>query len=220
MEHIEINPPGRAATHTIIWLHGLGADGNDFAGIAHKLHFPNTMGMRYILPHAPIMPITINNGYQMRAWFDIVDLSRLAKFDEAGIERSVKAIESLIAKEEARGIPSNHIFLAGFSQGAVIALTTGITYKKPLAGIIALSGYLPNAAHVIEQASLTNKTIPIFLAHGTQDGIVPFMLGEETHQVLEQANFPVSWHRYAMEHSVCVEEIRDINGWLVQLTTE
>lgn len=215
MNPIEFKTHSHPATHSIIWLHGLGADGNDFASIAPEFKFSSNINPRFIFPHAPIMPVTINNGYKMRAWFDIYDLSRLAKFDEAGIAKSVEFIESLIFQEESRGIPSSNIILAGFSQGAVIALTTGILCKKPLAGIIALSGYLPNAAYLIEHKSPMNTAIPIFLAHGTQDGVVPFALGEETHKVLHQANYPVTWRSYPMEHSVCIEEIKDINDWLV-----
>lgn len=219
MEYIEINPTS-SPTHTIIWLHGLGADGHDFEPMAQELVFPASIQIRYLFPHAPIIPITINNGYKMRGWFDIYDLTRLQHFDEIGISQSVDGISQLIQQEINRGIPSNHIILAGFSQGAVIALTAGLTVSSPLAGIIALSGYLPNAEKVLEKRNLANHDIPIFLAHGTRDAVVPFTLGELTLQALRQAQLPITWRSYSMEHSVCKEEIVDINHWLLQQLTK
>lgn len=210
---IEINP-GISATKTVIWLHGLGADGSDFAPIVSELHLPDTPGIRFVFPHAPIMPVTLNNGYEMRAWFDIYDLSIDSKIDKTGISKSVQMLEALIMQEEAKGITSDNIILAGFSQGAVIALTTGLGYPKPLAGMMALSGYLPLADEVLKNASGINRETPIFIAHGTEDPIVPYALGKATYDTLKEAGYHAAWHSYAMPHAVCAEEVRDISLWL------
>jgi len=199
---------------TVIWLHGLGADGNDFASIAPELHLPQHFKIRFIFPHAPIMPVSINNGYEMRAWFDIHPTGISAQADSAGIQQSVQQIGQLIEHEQQRGIDPANIMLAGFSQGAVIALTTGILYPQRLAGVIALSGLLPNAAEIIAIGSAANKTLPLFIAHGTQDPVVPAALGQAAATQLKQADYPVSWHNYPMAHSVCLEEIRDISQWM------
>lgn len=200
--------------NTMIWLHGLGADGNDFVSFIPELNLPPETNMRFIFPHAPIKAVTINNGYKMRAWYDIYGLSLNERIDTEGITQSVAEIEHLIEREVARGIPTNHIFLGGFSQGAAIALSTGLCYSKPLAGILGLSGYLPIAHELHQKANAANLHTPIFLAHGTQDPIVPFALGQATQQFLAQANYPVSWHTYPIPHSVCPEEITDISRWL------
>ena len=167
--------PEQSAKYSVIWLHGLGADGNDFVPIAAELNMQKNI--RFIFPHAPIMPITINNGYEMRAWYDILTFSFHSDVDNQGIAKSAFHIEKLIEKEVARGITTNNIFLAGFSQGAAMSLMTGICYPKPLAGIIALSGYLPEAKEVLKKANASNQDIPIFLAHGTEDPILPYTLG-------------------------------------------
>lgn len=212
-ESIEINPDA-PVRRSVIWLHGLGADGSDFVPIVPELQLPKALGVRFIFPHAPVMPVTVNNGYPMRAWFDIYELAMQAKIDEKGIASSVSALERMIAHEESHGIPSTHIILAGFSQGAVIALQTGLCYEKPLGGICALSGYLPLADKVLKNSSKANKNIPIFIAHGTEDTLVPFALGKATSSVLKEAGYPVNWNHYAMTHSVCAEEIRDIGEWI------
>ena len=198
----------------VIWLHGLGADGNDFVPVVQELHLPLSLKVRFIFPHAPVMPVTINNGYEMPAWFDIYSLSLQTKTDRKGIERSVAAIENLIEKELARGIVSTDVILAGFSQGAAIALCTGLRYAKPLAGIIALSGYLPQAAEILAQPSEANRHTPIFLAHGTEDPIVPYALGQATCAALQQAGYPVTWRNYPIPHSVSGDEIKDISKWM------
>ena len=213
LSSLKIDPPD-AIKKCIIWLHGLGADGSDFAPVVPELRLPHAMGIRFIFPHAPIMPITINNGYEMRAWYNIAALTINGIIDEAGIAKSIAAIETLIEKEESRGIASTDIILAGFSQGAVMALATGLHYTKPLAGIIALSGYLPFATLTSPQASEANQSIPIFIGHGSDDSVVPYALGKAAYAALKQANFPVSWHSYAMAHSVCAEEIKDISQWI------
>ena len=210
-ESVEIKPD-QAAKHCIIWLHGLGADGHDFVPIVPDLQLPAALAVRFIFPHAPIMPVTINNGYEMRAWFDILDLSFGAKIDEDGISASQKLLENLIEKQIASGIQPENIILAGFSQGGAIALTTGLAYPKRLGGVLALSTFLPLADKVLANAS--NKSLPIFIAHGTQDSVLPFFLGEMTTKTLEQAGYPVSWHSYVMPHSVCAEEIGDISQWI------
>lgn len=208
---LERTPPVKKS---IIWLHGLGADGNDFVPIVQELKLAPTMGMRFIFPHAPIMPVTLNHGYEMPAWFDIYELSLAAKIDSKGIAKSVKAIEKLIEKEIARGMATTDIFLAGFSQGATIALTTGLCYPKPLAGIIALSGYLPLADEVLQRSSHANRQLPIFIAHGTNDFVLPYALGQNTCTILKNAHYPVTWHSYLMAHSVCEQEIQDLSKWI------
>jgi phospholipase/carboxylesterase len=210
---VEINPTV-PATKTIIWLHGLGADGHDFTPIVPEMQLPNDHSIRFIFPHAPTMPVTVNQGYVMRAWYDIYELSSLAKVDKAGIANSVKLVNELIEKEISKGISSENIFLAGFSQGAVIALITGLTYPAPLAGVIALSGYFPLAADTLKTAAPANKTLPIFIAHGTEDTAVPYALGEGSYTTLKQAGYAPSLHRYPIAHGVCADEISDISKWI------
>lgn len=210
---IEVEPR-QAVKHSIIWLHGLGADGNDFVPIAAELDASADSDMRFIFPNAPVIPITLNNGYEMRAWFDISGLSLDAEIDKPGIAESTIHIERLIEREVNRGISTDRIFLAGFSQGAVMAMVTGICYPKPLAGIIALSGFLPETAELSEKASPANQHIPIFLAHGRDDPIVPYALGLFTQSHLTKAGYTVDWHSYDMPHTVCPEEVLDLKNWL------
>lgn len=210
---IEIDP-SKSATKTLIWLHGLGADGNDFVPITQELALPEANGIRFIFPHAPFRPITINNGYQMRAWFDIAGFSLDSKEDTAGILESVNATHQLIRNEEARGIAANQVILAGFSQGASVALIAGLSYVKTLAGIIALSGFLPRAHINLGKKHPQSASIPIFLAHGTEDPVVPYVLGELTYKLLSQTHTNVAWHSYPMPHSVCPEEIKDISHFI------
>lgn len=213
LHFIEIEPI-LPAQSTIIWLHGLGADGNDFVPIIRELDLPTHHTVRFIFPHAKIMPVTINNGYEMRAWYDIYSLTDSQKIDKAGISHSVTAVTELIEAEVARGISSNRIVLAGFSQGAAIAITTGIRYSHPLAGIVALSGYLPLGKASFDQATPANKKIPIFIAHGTEDLVVPYVAGEYAEVLLRQKDYPTSWHSYPMPHTVCAQEIKDIGDWI------
>lgn len=203
--------PKSAATHTVIWLHGLGADGHDFAPIVPELGLPADLAVRFLFPHAPIMPVTINQGYEMRAWYDIFGQSIAAKIDIDGIAKSVASIHQLIDIERKAGIPSHHILLAGFSQGALISLAAGLSYPHTLGGIIALSGYLPS--NCMKLANEQQNT-PIFLAHGTQDSVVPYVLGEATRDLLQQISHSLEWHAYPMAHSVCAEEILDIGKWM------
>lgn len=206
--------PDVSAKGSVIWLHGLGANGHDFASIVPQLHLPAHLPLRFVFPHAPLKPVTINNGHIMRAWFDIYSMRINQRIDQTGIADSVNLLDQLIRNEHAKGIPTEKIILGGFSQGAVIALMAGLSYPQKLAGVIALSGYLPNAAQVLMNRSQANQAIPVFLAHGTEDTIVPFMLGQTTATALEKQGLPVTWHSYKMSHSVCAVEVRDIAEWL------
>ena len=210
---IKIDPQG-PAERCIIWLHGLGADGNDFAPIVPEFRLPPSLNTRFIFPNAPVMPVTINQGYEMRAWFDIYGPDLAAKVDHQGIEQSVQHINQLIQHELAQGLPAANIMLAGFSQGAVIALITGILYPQRLAGIIALSGLLPQVETVTQHGSAANRDLPIFMGHGNADNIVPIALGSAASNGLIKASYPVAWHEYPMAHSVCGQEIEDISGWI------
>lgn len=201
---------------SVIWLHGLGADGHDFVSIAAELKLPLHLPLRFIFPHAPMQPVTINNGYVMRAWFDIYSMQIDQRIDAPGIANSVNLVTQLIENEQNRGISSEKIILGGFSQGAVIALTTGLSHPQKLGGIVALSGFLPNALEIF---SGKHQTIPVFLAHGTEDTVVPFILGKTTAAILEKEGIPLSWHSYTMPHSVCAQEINDISTWLIKQIT-
>lgn len=200
----------------VIWLHGLGADGGDFAPIVPYLGLPAATGVRFIFPHAPEMPVTCNGGYIMPAWYDITHLDGIKRgVDEAGIRQSCAAIRQLIARENARGIPTSRIVLAGFSQGGAMAYTVGLTHPEPLAGIIALSAYLPAPALLTEENRAANQQTPIFAGHGDADGVVPLALGRQAIDYLQAADYRVAWHEYpGMEHTASMEEIRDIGRWL------
>jgi len=213
LESIEINPSHKEIG-TVILLHGLGADGHDFVPMVKELRLPDALSLRFVFPHAPLRPVTINNGYVMRAWYDIYAMNIDQRADETGVAESTMLIEKLIAKEMERGIPANKIVLAGFSQGAVIALSAGLLYKKSLAGILALSGYLPHADKVMANAAAENFTVPIFVGHGTKDNVVPFALGQKITDVLQKNKYLVKMRSYDMAHSVCAEEIGDIAEWL------
>ncbi|MCE3239030.1 MAG: estB [Gammaproteobacteria bacterium] len=209
--------PNLPAVGSLIWLHGLGANGRDFASIVPQLHLPDTLPLRFVFPNAPFRNITVNNGARMRAWFDIDSLQHLDRqIDHDGIADSVKLVNQLIENETNNGISTEKIFIGGFSQGAVIALATALHYPNPLGGVIALSGFLPNADKIIQSRSSANKNIPIFLAHGTEDNIVPYMLGQTVAVAFEENNLAVDWHSYAMPHSVCAQEIQDITAWLIK----
>ncbi|QDQ25528.1 alpha/beta hydrolase [Chitinimonas arctica] len=200
---------------SVIWMHGLGADGNDFVSIVPELGLAEQAGVRFIFPHAPMIPVTCNNGYVMRAWYDILELDSISRrVDEAGIRLSCKAIQALIARENQRGIPSERIVLAGFSQGGAMAYSVGLTHPERLAGIIALSTYIPSASLLATESSPANRTTPVFAAHGLQDPVVPYALGEAAANQVAAAGNPSSWHSYNMPHSVCMEEIMAIGVWL------
>lgn len=200
--------------HSIIWLHGLGADGEDFVPVAEEINLP--VAVRYIFPHAPEQPVTINGGYIMRSWHDIVATDIGSEQDAAGVRASQLEIEKLIAREKERGTLPANIFLAGFSQGGAIALHTGLRHAERLGGILALSTYLPLAETLKEEASSASKDTPIFMAHGRSDPIVPYAQGISSEKALLQQGYQVEWHEYAMPHSLCQEEIRDIENWLTR----
>ncbi|MDH5551796.1 MAG: alpha/beta hydrolase [Nitrosomonas sp.] len=201
-------------THSIIWMHGLGADGNDFVPIINELKLLPDTAARFIFPHAPELAVSINNGYVMRAWYDILDPSMGNVEDEAGIRHSQAAICALIEQETQRGILPKNIILAGFSQGGVMALQVGLRYKKEIGGIIALSCYLPLPYTLEAEISHANRNIPIFMVHGKQDAVIPISRAEESREKLRQSGYTIEWHEYDMEHSVCVKEILDISEWL------
>lgn len=204
------NPVG-----AVIWLHGLGADGNDFVPVVKQLGLPENLPLRFIFPHAPMRPVTINAGYVMRAWYDIMEISsNEGKVDAAGIRESQRAMEEFIEREISRDVQANRIVLAGFSQGGAIALQTGLRYKQRLAGILALSTYLPLASTLAAEASGANRSIPIFLAHGEQDTVIPITIAENSFKELSRHGYPVEWHEYPMAHAVSMEEIEHIGGWL------
>ena len=206
---------GPEPTTSVIWLHGLGADGYDFDPIVPALRISGGPETRYVFPHAPVRPVTINGGMEMRAWYDIIAIQRGAQEDAGGIRESAAAVSALIAREAERGIPPERVVLAGFSQGGAIALHAGLRYPHTLAGIIGLSTYLPLKAATGEFHAANRKT-PLFMAHGTLDPVVPAFLGEESAELLTQAGYPVEYKSYVMPHSVCPEEVEDIRNWLRQ----
>ena len=200
--------------YSVIWLHGLGADGNDFAPIVPQLVDRAWPPLRFVFPHAPVRPVTLNRGYPMRAWYDIVSIERLAVQDEAGIRASHAIVEGLIRRENERGIAANRIVLAGFSQGGAMALYSGTRYPEKLAGIMGLSCYMLLESRFAAERLAANQATSIFLGHGTQDPVVSPDLGEDTRRLLEQAGYSVEWHAYPMPHSVCPQEVLDIAAWL------
>jgi phospholipase/carboxylesterase len=199
---------------SIIWLHGLGADGNDFVPIVPELVSPQWPAVRFVFPHAPVQPVTINNGMAMRSWYDIYGFDLMAQQDEKGIRASIKHLEALIAREHERGIPSERILLAGFSQGGAIALAGGLRYPEKLAGIIALSTYLPLAPLLAAERSAANADTPLFWGHGTVDPVVILQRGTDSRAALEALGYHVDWHTYLMPHSVCPQEIADLRQWI------
>lgn len=199
---------------SVIWLHGLGADGNDFVPVVNELGLPPQLTVRFIFPHAPMQPVTINGGFVMRAWYDVLNQDMSLREDEAGLRRSQREIEKLITKENDRGIGASRIVLAGFSQGGAMALQTGLRHPERLAGIMALSSYLPLAPTLAPEASAANRDVPIFMAHGTADPLIPLPLASLSREHLTLLGYQVEWHQYLMPHSVCAEEIQDIGQWL------
>lgn len=206
---------GTRPTSSVIWLHGLGADGHDFEPIVPELDLPE-MAIRFVFPHAPMQPVTINAGMVMRAWYDISDTA-IRREDEAGIRASQALLEALIAREKERGSPAQRIVLAGFSQGGAIALQTGLRHPERLAGIMALSCYLPIAETLGAEAHPANRDVPLFMGHGTQDPVVIPRRATDSRDHLQRAGYEVEWHDYPMPHSVCLEEIRDIGLWLTRV---
>lgn len=210
---IETAPSPQSA---VIWMHGLGADGHDFAPIVRELDLSGCTGIRFVFPHAETMPVTINNGYVMRAWYDILGMDLVRREDAQGLRTSQQRIDDLIAREIARGIPAERIVLAGFSQGCAMALQTGLRYPQRLAGLMCLSGYLPLADTIAEERHAANQDTAIFMAHGRGDGVVLINRAEASRDLLQQLGYHVEWHEYMMQHSVCAEEVDDISRWLQQ----
>ena len=199
----------------VIWMHGLGADGSDFEPIVPELGLAESPAVRFIFPNAPYRPVTCNGGYVMRAWYDIISLQPdNRQIDETGLLESREIVRQLIQREEKRGIPSQRIFLAGFSQGGAVAYLSALTHPEPLAGVIALSTYIPEARLITEDLSAANRHIPLFVAHGTDDDVVSIKLGRQALALLEQCGLKPAWHTYDMPHSVCIDEVRDIGTWL------
>lgn len=208
---------GPAPVASIIVLHGLGADGNDFVPIAQELDLSAVGDVRFVFPHAPIRPVTINGGYRMRAWYDILGTELTRREDEAGLRQSQAQVQALMDQEAARGVPPARTVLMGFSQGCAMSLLAGLRAPQRLAGLVGLSGYLPLADHTAAERSAANRGLPIFLAHGDFDPVVPLARGSASRDALVALGHPVEWHEYPMEHSVCAEEIEDLNAWLLKV---
>jgi phospholipase/carboxylesterase len=196
---------------SIIWMHGLGADGNDFAPLADEIELP--VAVRYIFPHAPMMPVSINDGYVMRAWYDISDAA-IRREDEGGVRASQQLVEVLLAREKSRGVAASRIVLAGFSQGGAIALQAGLRHGERLAGIMALSTYVPLADQLAKEASPANRGLSIFMAHGTADPMIPLARAQASRDLLLAQGYALEWNEYRMQHSVCPQEIDAIGAWL------
>jgi phospholipase/carboxylesterase len=212
LETIQIDT-APSPTVSVIWLHGLGADGNDFVPIVGELDLTGCPAIRFVFPHAPTIPVTINNGYVMRAWYDILGTDIVRREDEVGLRRSQTMVEHLISQEKSRGIPADRIILAGFSQGCAMALQTGLRHPEKLAGLLCLSGYLPLHAAVGTERHSANHDTPIFLAHGRDDPVIPIDRAEKSRDMLQALGYHIEWHEYMMPHSVCEEEIDDIGRW-------
>jgi phospholipase/carboxylesterase len=204
-------------TASLIVLHGLGADGNDFVPFAEELDLAAVGPMRFVFPHAPTMPVTINGGYVMRAWYDILGTDLVRREDEAGLRRAQALVEALIQKERSRGVAASRIVLAGFSQGCAMTLMTGLRCAERLAGLVGLSGYLPLADKIAAERTVANSDVPIFMAHGRMDPVIALARATASRDALVALGHPVEWHEYAMPHSVCPEEIRDLERWLLRV---
>jgi phospholipase/carboxylesterase len=213
LDNIEIETAPNP-TIAVVWLHGLGADGNDFVPLVRELDLTGLPGIRFVFPHANTMPVTINGGYVMRSWYDIVATDLTRREDEGGLRASQLQVEALIAREKARGIPASRIILAGFSQGCAMTLQTGLRHPEKLAGMLCLSGYLPLSSVAGAERSEASLATPIFMAHGVQDPVVPFARAEESRKVVEALGYQVEWHAYPMQHTLCLEEVQDISTWI------
>jgi phospholipase/carboxylesterase len=213
---VEINP-AQKPIGSVIWLHGLGADGHDFVPVVQQLKLPESLPIRFVFPHAPVIPITINGGYPMRAWYDILGLEEGSREDEAGIRAAAAQVNELIQQEQARGMSADRIVLAGFSQGGAMALHCALRFPERLAGILALSTYLPVGHTVAAEINPANQTIPIFLAHGTDDTLLPLSWAQMSSEFLQKLGYNIELRTYPMAHSVCAEEIEDISQWLKKI---
>lgn len=198
----------------VIWLHGLGADGHDFAPIVPELLRPHWPAIRFVFPHAPVQPITINNGVRMRAWYDILGMDFRSRADKVGVKASVQALDALVEAEIARGIPAERILLAGFSQGGAVILSAALRWTRPVAGLIALSTYLPDLQAAADARVVDGIRPPVFMAHGRQDPVIPLAVAVDTAGVLNTLGFPIEWHEYPMAHAVCAEELQALGDWL------
>jgi phospholipase/carboxylesterase len=218
LQTVELAAVGEAEG-SVIWLHGLGADGHDFEAIVPELKLDGVLDLRFVFPHAPMRPVTINNGMSMRAWYDIFSLDRGGPQDEVGVRESSEILLQLVEKERERGVPIDKILLAGFSQGGAIALHTALRYPERLAGLMALSTYLPLqsffASEVAANPQSQDRELPVFIAHGSLDPVLPMILGQRSAEIITAAGFNVKWHEYPMAHAVCGEEIADIRNWLL-----
>lgn len=213
LEHIQVETKPNPEI-AIIWMHGLGADGSDFVPLVQELDLDDLPGIRFIFPHAKTMPVTVNNGYVMRSWYDITGAELTRREDEAGLRASQVDIEAFIAREKERGIPAARIVLAGFSQGCAMTLQTGLRHPETLAGMLCLSGYAPLAEKVAAERTEASLATPVFLAHGQYDNVVPFDRATMTRDLLVELGYQVEWHEYAMQHTLCLEEVHHISAWL------
>jgi phospholipase/carboxylesterase len=209
--------PDEPADAAVILMHGLGADGHDFESLVPELRLPRAAAVRWVFPHAPHRAVTINGGVRMRAWYDIVGLDRRAPQDEAGIRESAAGVSALVQRERERGVAAHRIVLAGFSQGGAIALFAALRERERLAGVLALSTYLPLSATLAAEAHPANAAVPVFMAHGTLDPVVPTALGEGSKDFLRSRGYEVDWHTYPMAHSLCAEEVADVRDWLLRV---
>jgi phospholipase/carboxylesterase len=214
-----LGPGEGRARASVIWLHGLGADGYDFEPVVPELHLPAEPATRFIFPHAPQRRITVNNGYLMRAWYDVITPDLDEQEDAEGIRTSERQVQDLIEREIGQGIPAERIVLAGFSQGGAMALYTALRYPRPLAGVLCLSGYLPLPDSLVSEAARANASIPVFMGHGSADPIVPLAVAERTRAQLKALGYRVSWHAYPIPHTLAPKEIEDVGLWLRQVLT-
>lgn len=213
LEHVQIDTADNPDI-SVIWLHGLGADGNDFVPIVRELDLSGLPGIRFIFPHARTIPVTVNGGYVMRAWYDITGAELVRREDENGLRASQKEVEAFIAREKARGIPASRIILAGFSQGCAMTIQTGLRHPEKLGGMICLSGYVPLSSKLPTERTQESLATPIFMAHGRHDNVVPFNRAEMSHDLLVSLGYDVEWHAYAMQHTVCLDEVQHLSAWL------
>jgi phospholipase/carboxylesterase len=219
LEHVTIDTADNPEI-SVIWLHGLGADGNDFVPIVRELDLSGLPGIRFIFPHARRIPVTVNGGYVMRAWYDITGAELVRREDEGGLRASQLEVEAFIAREKARGIPASRIVLAGFSQGCAMTVQAGLRHPEKLAGMLCLSGYVPLADKLAAERSEAALATPIFMAHGRHDNVVPFNRAEMSRDALLALGCKVEWHEYAMQHSVCLEEVQAISAWLKKVLAD
>jgi len=216
LEALELQT-GSEPVASIVVLHGLGADGNDFVPIARELDLSMVGAVRFVFPNAPIRPVTINGGYRMRAWYDVLGTDLARREDEAGLRASLSAVQALLEQEAQRGIAPARTVLMGFSQGCAMTLLCGLRAPQRLAGLVGLSGYLPLAATTAAERSMANRDVPLFLAHGRFDPVIPFARGVASRDALAAMEYDIEWHEYPMEHAVCPEEVVDLNDWLVKV---